>query len=398
MRRILIISAVFPPEPVVSALLSRDLAVELAKKNNVVVLCPKPTRPYGFRFGNEIEPENYKVVRLNSYTCPQSNTLGRFRESYSFGKQCYQYIIDNHQDIEVIYANTWPLPAQYFTVMAAKKFDIPVIMHIQDIYPESLSQKLSFGSSFFNRLLLPLDKYTLNNADKIITISEKMKEYLVRSRKLKKEKFIVIPNWQDESAFVAQQSNMNDNEKSTFTFMYLGNIGPVAGVDLLLDAFAKSGLSKGRLIIAGSGSMKSTLQERAKNYVNYNIEFWSVPDGNVPATQDMADVLLLPMKKGAALTSVPSKLPAYMFSAKPVIACVDSYSDTAAAIRESDCGWVASPESVDELCRVMQDVVGKSKTYLIEKGEKGFNYAMAHYSQKENLPKLLSIIENAVSR
>ena len=45
---ILIISAVFPPEPVVSANLSRDLAEELSKNNQVTVLCPKPTRPNGF--------------------------------------------------------------------------------------------------------------------------------------------------------------------------------------------------------------------------------------------------------------------------------------------------------------------------------------------------------------
>ena len=37
MKRVLIISALFPPEPVVSANLSFDIASEVSKKNNVTV-------------------------------------------------------------------------------------------------------------------------------------------------------------------------------------------------------------------------------------------------------------------------------------------------------------------------------------------------------------------------
>ena len=48
MAKILIISAVFPPEPVVSAQISYDLAENLCKQNEVTVLCPKPTRPFGY--------------------------------------------------------------------------------------------------------------------------------------------------------------------------------------------------------------------------------------------------------------------------------------------------------------------------------------------------------------
>ena len=391
--KILIISAVFPPEPVVSALLSRDLAGELSKKHDVVVLCPKPTRPHGFHFENKFEPADYKVIRLNSFTCPQSNPLGRFRESYSFGKQCYRYIVNNYKNIDVIYANTWPLPAQYYTARAAKKINIPFVIHVQDVYPESLSQKLPFGSSLLNKLLLPFDEYVLKNANKIIAISKKMNDYLAKTRTLGKEKIVTVFNWQDESAFISQKTFKNDNNQQPFTFMYLGNIGPVAGVDLLVDAFIKSGLSTCKLIIAGSGSMKAAVEEQAKHY-NCTIEFCDVPDGKVPEIQNRADVLLLPIKKGAALSSVPSKLPAYMFSSKPVIACVDNKSDTADAIREADCGWIVPPDSVDDLAQMMRDVAGKHLNVLCEKGRNGFDYAMLHFSKNENLPKILKIIEN----
>ena len=77
-----------------------------------------------------------------------------------------------------------------------------------------------------------------------------------------------------------------------------------------------------------------------------HIRFISDPDSrNVPLPQSMADVCLLPVKKDNGLTSIPSKLPAYMFSAKPVLATVDPHSDTAAAVRDAGCGWIEEPDN-----------------------------------------------------
>lgn len=148
--KILIISCVYPPEPVVSANLSKDIASKLSNKNSVTVICPKPTRPHGFSFANEIEAKNHKVVRLNSYTLSESKIIGRLRESYSFGKHCSLYIAEHKDKIDVIYANTWPLFAQYFAIKVAKKYHIPITIHVQDVYPESLSNKLPILTPLFN--------------------------------------------------------------------------------------------------------------------------------------------------------------------------------------------------------------------------------------------------------
>ena len=68
--------------------------------------------------------------------------------------------------------------------------------------------------------------------------------------------------------------------------------------------------------------MKASLQARASSFKN--IEFWEALNGKVPKIQAQADCMLLPIKKGAASSSIPSKLPACMFSAKPIIGCVDA--------------------------------------------------------------------------
>ena len=103
-KRILIISAVFPPEQVTSAALNYDLAHELAKTYDVTVLRPYPTRPIGMQFDNpDVDDSSFKTILINSYTHPESALLGRFRESIDFGRKSAEYIKQRHKEIDFIY-------------------------------------------------------------------------------------------------------------------------------------------------------------------------------------------------------------------------------------------------------------------------------------------------------
>jgi glycosyltransferase involved in cell wall biosynthesis len=391
---ILIISAVFPPEPVVSAKLSFDLATELSRNHEVVVLSPKPSRPFGFNFKDHNTEFIFKHILLNSFTCPQFSIWGRLRESFSFGLHCYKYILKNSSQISLIYFNTWPLFGQFFVVKAAKKSNIPIVIHIQDIYPESLINSLPLGGFFLIPLLRPIDRYNLSNCLKIIAISEKMKSYLTKTRHIKDDKILVVQNWQDEKEFVQDEikNRDSDNTDLPFTFMYLGNIGPLAGVENLIEAFLLTDLTKCRLVLAGSGSMKESLVKKSKKSNTNTIEFWDVPAGKVPEVQRSADVFLLPLKKGGSSNSVPSKLMSYMYSKKPVIAAVETDSETANSIALADCGWIVPPENIKLLSSAMIKAYLTSKVDLEKKGYNGQIFASHNFSKKINLQKISELL------
>lgn len=390
MKYILIVSAVFPPEPVVSAKLSYDIACAIRDLGQKVkVIHPRPTRPLGFKYeAQSVGQLGDEEVTMESYVCPQSSIIGRIRESWSFGKACEKYIKEHRDDIMCIYANTWPMFSQKSIVKVANRYNLPCITHVQDVYPESLTNKLpNILGGIIKQMLTPMDKYILRHSNKVVAISNKMKDYLIKTRNIEKEKISVVINWQDENDFINYQ---NVDTVSLFTYMYMGNIGPVAGVDLLIDAFVEADLKNARLVIAGSGSMKETLQQRALSYKN--IEFWEVPNGKVPEIQAQADVMLLPIKKGAASSSIPSKLPAYMFSAKPIIGCVDKGSDTAKAIEDSKGGWVVEPENVKSLADKMLEVSLLNNAKLKSFGTNALKYGIEHFSKSKNLPKLVDVI------
>ena len=104
----------------------------------------------------------------------------------------------------------------------------------------------------------------------------------------------------------------------------------------------------------------------------------------VPEVQSIEDVLILPVKKGNASYSIPSKLPAYMLSGKPIIACVDGDSDTAAAIKESNCGYVIEPENLESLVKAMNQIYQVEQSELEIVGTNGREFALTTLSKKIN--------------
>lgn len=393
---ILIVTCVFPPEPVVSATLSFDIATELSKFHNVTVISPIPSRPNGMKF-NETEnvhyPFDYK--RLKSYVSRKSTLISRFKESHSFGLQTIRFIKKNHKNIDLIYMNTWPILAQVYTILIAKKYSIPVVTHIQDIYPESFSQKIPFFGKVISRIFIPIDKIVAKYSSSIITISYAMKRLLVKTRNLPNQKVFVAFNWQDEKKFLVSLEDKYNNQ-DCFTFMFVGSINVLANIKSIILAFNMANLNDSKLVIAGEGSDKKNLISFVESNKIPNVYFLSFKPQDVGLVQSKSDVLVLGLQKGAAALAFPSKIPAYMFSSRPILAYVDSTSDVARAIINSGCGWVVSSGNIDDLKKTFVDIYGFEKSYLKSMGEKGKKYAFENFSRSANLDKIVSVIESNI--
>jgi len=395
--RILIISAVFPPEPVVSAMLSRDIAEKLSQYYKVTVLCPKPTRPLGYSFPEKFISDSlpYEVIHLPSFTSPESNILNRLRESKSFGKHCSNYIALHKDEILAVYANAWPLFSQKAIVKSTRKYNILSVLHIQDIYPESIAEKLPvFFNWVISLLFLPLDKYILKSASHIIGISHSMISYLSSSRGIPLHKFSMVRNWQNDEAFVQflpYVSKLNE-----FVYMYVGSIAPSAGLDNVIRAYQIISDEHTKLIIAGNGAEKNKCVLLARDLNIKSIEFLEIAPEEVPELQSSADVLILPLKKGIAKTATPSKLTAYLLSAKPVIACVEKNTDVAEIITKGQCGMIVEPEEINKLADVMLEARNLPQETLLLMGKRSREFALEELSKEVNISKLISIIESQI--
>lgn len=414
MPRVLIVSCVYTPEPLVSAQISRDLASHLVEDGiEVTVLCPFPSRPIGF----VCPAPNYSqasiveqnggvhIVRMSSYTSPQYGILSRLRESASFGFHAIRYLVIHPFQVDAVYANTWPLISQAMMVIYCWRRAVPLVMHIQDLYPESLVPKLN---RCLARLLTPplraLDRFIARHSSRLVTISSSMQQVYVADRGVPVDRVSVVPNWQDESRYEKLPEKSEACAKYSvsaelFTFLYLGNIGPVSGLDHVVRSFHVAGIVNAQLVIAGEGSARIGVEALVNSLKVRNVRFISDPNiDNVPMIQSMADVLVLPMRRSTAKSSIPSKLPAYMFSGKPILATTDLESDIAKCIRAAHCGWVGPAEDELWMAERMRKVAGLQPSLLETLGQNGRRYGFSRFSKKKGVARLAKVVVNAMNR
>lgn len=392
MKNILIVSGVFYPEPVTSAVMNYDLAKELSKEHNVTVLRPRPTRPLGKDFSNYKEDYTFKCITLDSYTCPESKLLGRFWESISFGEKCASYIKAHRKEIDVVYNSSWQLFGYNIVARQCVRYHIPYIVPIQDIYPESLFTNRHYPAiivKFITRLLSPIDKYYQRHAYRIRTISKDMADYLSQTRGIARDKYLVLDNWQDDDDYPWYPIS---NKK--IVFGYVGSVNGHSNTELLIKAFSKLQTSDCELRIYGGGNRKDVCVKLAQDLGLNNVTFDLVDKKQVPDIQSNINVLVLALPLGNGGLCLPSKVTSYMLSGRPILASVEQ-SATSRYIKEADCGIVVEPDSVEALADGFNQFAKMSIKEQNRLGRNSRLFAEARLMKKSNLPKVIEAILNA---
>lgn len=396
MKKVLIISAVFPPEQVTSAYLNYDLAKALAKEYKVTVLRPKPTRPIGATFEKGWSDPDFQTVLIDSYTHPESELKGRFKETVDFSKKSVDYLKDHKDEIDFVYNDGWQLFGLYIIAKTCVKYHIPYIVPIQDIYPECLFTKSHiprFAKKIINSILLPIDKYYQKHAYRVRTISGEMADYLYSTRKIDRNKFLVVNNWQNDDDFmnlpVAKASDK-------IIFEYVGSINVHSNVDLMIKAFAEANIPNSELRIYGGGNQKEICLQLVKDLGLNNVSFGFVSRNEIPAVQADASVLILALPTGNGNLCLPSKLTSYLLSGRPVFASVDQNSSTKRILEGEKCGMSVDPDDKEALVKGFKFFAEMTSDERENMGKKSREYAMSHLTKKVNLSMVINSIKEAL--
>ena len=397
-KRIVIVSGVFPPEQVTSAFLNYDLAHELAKKYEVTVLRPYPTRPIGAKFESaEVEDKSFKTILVESYTHPQSELIGRFRESIDFGKKSAAYIKKHHQEIDFVYNDGWQLFGLYIVARACKKYGIPYMVPIQDIYPECLFTNRNYPGilkACIKSVLMPIDKYYQKHAACVRTISEEMRDYFAETRGVAKENYLVVNNWQNDADFLKEYPKREKDEK--IIFAYVGSINEHANVDLMIRAFAEASIPNSEFWIYGGGNRKEYCVNLNNELGLTNVVFDQVSRDKVAYVQSQADVLILALPKGNGNLCLPSKLTSYLLSGKPVLASVDEESATKRILINSGAGYAVTPDSIESFKQGFEFFAHLDKNELETMGESSLRYSKENLTREINLKLVVERIEKII--
>ena len=213
---------------------------------------------------------------------------------------------------------------------------------------------------FYDWITSPVGKTTLNRADKIIAVSNELKEDIKRQYKVSDEKLIVIPNGIDTNRFKPMNVE-NLREKLNITdekiILSVGAINKQKGVHLLLEVLPKILKEKNsvKLFIVGIGPYLDNLKEIANKLdISNNIVFTGkISDEDLPKYYNLADIFAFPTLR---MEGLPLVIPEAMACEKTVIASriggiptvIENYKD----------GILIAPGNLKELKERILEVLG----------------------------------------
>jgi len=255
---------------------------------------------------------------------------------------------------DVVLSMTDPPMVGDVALIVAKRFRAPLVVVIQDVFPETAIQLGRLDNRGIVFLLRALVRLYLRRADRVVAIGETMRARLV-AKGARADRTTVIANWVDSRVISpAVRDNAWAREHGLdrgFVVMHSGNVGHAQDLDTLIRAAALlRDLGDLRVAIVGGGARHGEVVKLAALLDAARVTFLPYqPRESLSQSLSSADVHVVGLAHGLAGYVVPSRLYGILAVARPVIVAADGESETARLVQTVGCGLIVPPGRPDEL-------------------------------------------------
>ncbi len=391
--RIMFMAQCYAPESVSAAVLITELASDLAKRGHQVsVVTGVPNYPKGrvfIAYHNKLYQEetldNVRVIRTWSYISPSKKFWPRMLHYGTYSVTAfYGGLLAGRPDVLVSYSP--PLPLGLSAWLLSRIWRVPWLLQVEDLFPDAaIAAGVMTNKSVIN-FFLGMEKLLYQKAQCISVISKSFRQSLLK-KGIADSKIEVIPVWADPEEVRPMQKQNSFRHAygldGKFVVMYAGNIGVTSCLeDVICAAEFLRGQSDIQFVFVGEGIKKETLETEMQAKHLTNILFLPFQPREIFAEMlAAADLGLVTLNEGAALSSMPSKIFNLMASARPILAVAPTGSEITQIVAESGCGWTVPPGSPVELAvSIIQGTARESA--LIQMGQNGRASLEKNYSRK----------------
>lgn len=259
---------------------------------------------------------------------------------------------------ELIVAISPPLQLGITAWVLSRIKRVPFFLHLQDLVLDAAiaTGRLS-QDGLTVRFARGMERFVYRRSAGIGVICEGFKRNLV-ARNVPAEKMRVLPNSLD-LGFMGNGTKdngfrlKNGIRADEFLVMYSGSIAPKHGLQTFVDAAAEFAPQEGVVFtLVGEGPSKDELMARARGKHASNLRFLPLQLREGLAAQlCAADALVITQRKAVGDAVFPGKLLYYMAASRPVLAAVDTDSETGRFVREHQVGLVVEPENAGALAQ-----------------------------------------------
>jgi glycosyltransferase involved in cell wall biosynthesis len=376
-----------------------DFAKELIKRGHSVTIVASSFHYSKYKEMKEYGDKDYLCEKIDDIdfiwikTPPYfGNGISRVKNMISYTSKVLKYIPElNLPKPDIIVGSSVHLFAVWAAYKLSCKYNIPFVMEVRDLWPQTL---IDMGISKWHPfiiLLAWLEKFLYKKADKIISNLPYAYDYI--GKFVEKEKFTWISNGVDLSNIKYTPKEKNDK----FIISYTGAIGVANNLQILLDVAKKLKEKKDIFFrIVGEGAEKEKLKFFVKenNLSNVSIEN-SVPKNEVTNILQNSDVLYFNLKDSPVFNYGISsnKLFDYMASGRVIVFSTKAKNNP---IKDANAGYSIAPDDVESLEKTILEIYNLSQEKRDAIGKKIRKYAEDNYSIEILVDKFEKLLENEI--
>lgn len=298
-----------------------------------------------------------RITRVHPFPAPDKTNLVRRAASYFGFSSLTAAVGARGRGADVVLAMSPPLTLGITGWLLAKRHRAPLVFNVQDVFPDVAIELGFFTNSRVIAATQRLERWCYEHADAVTVLSDDLAQN-VMAKTGHPERVRVIPNFVDTSSIApAEKENSYRREfglSGKTVVMYAGNVGLSQSLGTVLEAAAALAVEEDVVfVVNGQGARRGEIERSARGLPNVVLVDMQ-PAGRLSEVLAAADVHLVPLKRGLASSSVPSKMYSILAAGRPLVASVDPGSEVERVLERSGAGVAVPPEDAEALTKALK--------------------------------------------
>jgi colanic acid biosynthesis glycosyl transferase WcaI len=250
--------------------------------------------------------------------------------------------------------------------LTARLRGAPFVFNIQDVFPDVAVELGMITNPSVIGVASALERFTYLRSDAVTVLSDDLRDNVAtKLRGNRADRVRVIPNFVDTEHIKPMSKENRYREEFGLTgktvVMYAGNVGFSQSLDLVLEAATALAHDPDLVfVINGGGSARADLERKAK--AAPNVRFVDMqPKDRLPEVLAAADVHVVPLRRGLARSSVPSKMYSILAAGRPIVASVDAGTEVASVVERANAGIAVPPDDPEAFTKAVARLVAEPR-------------------------------------
>lgn len=292
-------------------------------------------------------------------------------------------------DVIFVYAPS-PLLQALPAVFMGKLRGIPVAIHVQDLWPESINATGYVRNRLVIGMVDQLVGFIYRHADLLLVSSRPFEQAMHRFRL--RTPVAYLPNSVD-ATFCDPESGIKPELPALdegFTVTFAGNVGSAQAVEVIVKAARILRPNAGiRIVILGSGNMLDWMNEQ-KDQLGLDNLFLAgrFPTEAMPWLLSKSGALLVTLADQPIFAAtVPNKIQAYMAVGRPIIASMNG--EGARLVVEAGAGIAVPAEDGEALADAILRIAGLSPQERDVMADNARKYYQSNFNHDQLIRQLI---------